>query len=387
FLKLMISENKYDIINIINEMKECIIMKQVIFKAAKLIGIDIIGITDVLDYSYMTDILIKRAADGLDCEFEERDLIKRLDARNVFQNCKSIIAIGVPYAFGYKKPETDNMGLLSVSSYGEDYHKKLNDLLKELAEEIKKYFDFEYKICVDTSPLIDREICKNAGVGNIGKNTLLINENYGSFINLGYLLTDLKIECDNIIKDEDICSDCNICIKSCPNKAIFKDGGINSRRCVSYLTQTKEYIPLEYRKNMKNQIYGCDICQIVCPKNQLNIEKRSNNDYSGLLVDLEEIFEITNKDFSAKYGMLSGSWRGKNVWKRNALIAVGNLSLYHMFDLVKEELSNDSDMIKIYAAWCLVKLDRKAATKILYNCMKNENDTIKREYLKLMEVL
>lgn len=382
----MISEIKYDIINIINETKECIInMKQVILQTAKLMGIDIIGITDVLDYSYLADSLNKRVAEGFDCEFEEQDINKRLDARNVFPNCKSIIAIGVPYAFGYKKPETNNMGLLSISSYGEDYHKKLNDLLKKLAEEIKRYLDFDYKICVDTSPLIDREICKNAGIGNIGKNTLLINKNFGSFINLGYLLTDLNIECDKSL-EVNICGSCDICIKSCPNKAILNEGGINARRCVSYLTQTKEYIPLEYRKNIKNQIYGCDICQIVCPKNKLNLEKKTSEDFSSLLVNLEEIFNMSNKEFSEKYGKLSGSWRGKNVWKRNALIAVGNLKLYHMFDLVKAELDNNSDMIKIYAAWCLLKLHNETAKEILYNRLKYEDDTIKKEYIKLLEV-
>lgn len=359
-------------------------MKNEIIEIADSLGIDIIGFTSVLDYNYLADYLTERKAKEFDCELEEKDINKRLNVRNVFPSCKSIIAIGVPYALGYKRPDAKGMGLLSVSSFGEDYHIKLNNLLKKLAEEIKKHIDYEYKICVDTSPLIDREICKNAGIGSYGKNSLLINEKVGSFINLGYLLTDLDIKSDNSF-NKNICDDCEICINSCPNKAILSEGGINSRRCVSYLTQTKEYIQLEYRKNMKNQIFGCDICQIVCPKNKLNTEKKSSNDYSSLLVDLEGILKMSNKEFFEKYGMLSGSWRGKNIWKRNALIAIGNLNLHNMFDVVKTELNNESDMIKIYAAWCLIKLNKKEAIEILYNCMKNENDTIKREYQKLME--
>lgn len=358
-------------------------MKQDIVKTAHLLGIDIIGFTDVLDYSYLGSYLYERRNKGFSCEFEEQNINKRLDVRNVFPDCKSIIAVGVPYALGYKRPDACDMGLLSVSSYGEDYHKKLTDLLKKLAEEIKKYIDFEYKICVDTSPLIDREICKNAGLGSYGKNTLLINEKFGSFINLGYLLTNLEIECDNRIS-EDICDGCDICIKSCPNKAILKEGGINARKCVSYLTQTKEYIPLDYRKKMKNQIYGCDVCQIVCPKNKHN-DKKTLQDYSNLIIDLEELIQMSNKEFQKKYGHLAGSWRGKNVWKRNALIAIGNMGLNSMFDMVENELNNDSDMIKIYAAWCLLKLNEEKAKEILHNKMNFENDTVKREYAKLVE--
>ncbi|MGD9569793.1 MAG: tRNA epoxyqueuosine(34) reductase QueG [Sedimentibacter sp.] len=359
-------------------------MKQMIIDAANSLGIEIIGFTSVINYSYLADYLTERKEKGFSCEIEEQDIMKRLDARNVFPNCKSIIAIGIPYARGYKNPLKKDMGLLSVSSYGLDYHKKLKGILKELGEEIKKLVNFEYKICVDTSPLIDKEICLRAGIGFYGKNTLLINEKFGSFINLGYLLTDLKIECDNNL-NKNICGSCEACIKSCPNNAILTEGGINSRRCVSYLTQTKEYIPLEYRKNMKNQIYGCDVCQLVCPKNKLNSEKTTENDYSNLFIGLQQILKISNEEFSLRYGYLSGSWRGKNVWKRNALVAIGNLRLDSMYDLVKNELDSDSQMIRMYAAWCLLQLNKENATEILNNRMKFENDTIKREYTKLTE--
>ncbi len=360
-------------------------MKQQIIEIANSLGINIIGFTSVLDYSYLNNILTERNKNGFNTEFEEQDINKRLDVRNVFPKCKSIIAIGYPYAEGYKKPVDKGKGLLSVSSYGEDYHKKLNSILYNLAEKIKKHKNFDYTICIDTSPLIDREICKNAGIGNYGKNNLLINENYGSFINLGYLLTDLEIEGTNMT-NIDICGKCDICIKSCPNNALSKDYGLNSKKCVSYLTQTKNYIPLEYRKNMKNQIYGCDVCQSVCPKNKQNSEKETNNNYSKLLIELKEIMHISNKDFINKYGHLSGSWRGKNVWKRNALISIGNLQLLSMYDIVKEELLNPSEMIKIYAAWSIIKLNKKGAMTELNNTLKYEDEKIKQEYMKLMEL-
>lgn len=357
-------------------------MKQKITDIANKLGIEIIGFTSVLNYSYLLNFLNDRKQKGYSCEFEEQDTNKRLDVRNVFPKCRSIIAIGVPYAKGYKRPVNNHKGLLSVVSYGEDYHKRLNDILKKLAEEIYKYKHFEYEICVDTSPLIDREICKNAKIGSYGKNTLLINEKFGSFINIGYLLTDLEIECSNSVNNIDICNDCNTCINSCPNKALLKGGGINARKCISYLTQTKEDIPEEYRINMKNQIYGCDVCQVVCPKNKANSDEKSTIDYTNLLIDLEELMKMSNKDFKLKYGRLSGSWRGKNVWKRNALIAIGNLQLESMFDLVRSELNNESELIRNYAYWCLMKLNKEKAKELLYNCKEKENDTINSEILE-----
>lgn len=332
-------------------------MKEKILEIANSIGIDIIGFTNVLDYSYLSNYFMERANKGYNCEFEEQNLSKRFNVKSLLPECKSIIAIGVPYGLGYSKPIAKDKGLLSIVSYGENYHIKLTNILTNLVEEIKQHMPFKYKICVDTSPLIDREICKNAGIGSYGKNTLLYNKDYGSFINLGYILTDLDIECNNITHNINICGDCNKCINSCPNNAILSEGGINARRCISYLTQTKEPIREEYIKNIRNQIYGCDICQVVCPMNKIKFDKLLNIDYNNLLIDLKELMQITNKDFQLKYGSLSGSWRGRNVWKRNALIAIGNLKLIDLYDVVKEELDNPSLMIKTYAKWCLDRLE------------------------------
>ena len=360
-------------------------MKNKIIEIAKDMGIDAVGVTSTLNYDYLYDLLYDRAIKGYSSEYEDQDINRRLDARNIFPECKSIIAIGLPYAEGYKKLVSSNKGLLSVVSIGQDYHVKIKNILDSLAYKIKNHIDFNYVTCVDTSPLLDREICKNAGIGQYGKNTLLINENYGSFINLGYLLTDIEIVSNTLVNTVDICRDCEICIKSCPNNAILKDGGINSNRCVSNLTQTKSYIPIEFRHNMGNQIYGCDVCQLVCPKNKKNSELEQTKDYNELFIDLEELLNISKTDFNNKYGSSSGSWRGRNIWKRNALISIANLGLNTMYDNVKKELENPSDMIKIYSSWSLMKLDRQKASDILNNNLKYENDTIKREYIKLLE--
>lgn len=360
--------------------------KQIILEIADYLGIKAIGFTNILDYSYLNDFFNEREKNNYSNELEETDLNKRLHIKNYFDSCKSIIAVGIPYAEGYKKINVHDKGLLSVVSYGLDYHVKIKNLLTDFVSKIKEYVSFEHRIIVDTSPLLDREICKNAGIGMYGKNSMLISDTYGSFINLGYILTDIEIDCDNIVKNVDICNNCGICINSCPNKAIIKGGVINTKRCVSYLTQTKDYIPLEYRKNMTNHIYGCDACQLACPKNKKVSELISNCDYNELTVDLKEIITISNSDFNKRYGLMSGSWRGRNVWKRNALIAISNLEMKSMFDTVKQELKNPSEIIKIYTAWSLLSLNYEKGSDLLHNIIKYENDNIIHEYKKLLEV-
>lgn len=359
-------------------------MKQKIYEVAYDMSYEIVGITSVLNYDYLRPIFNERVDRNYYNELQEQDIEKRLNAKNVFIDCKSIIAVGFSYAKGYKNIDKKDKGLISLISYGEDYHQIVYKSLKVFANKLEKYINFKYKICVDTTPLVDKEICRNSGIGNYGKNSLLINEDFGSFIYLGYLLTNIEIE-ENDNKFIDICKDCDICIKSCPNNAILTNGKINTKKCVSYLTQTKNYIPVEYRKKMGNHIYGCDVCQLVCPKNEKILLKKSTNDYRELLVDLKELLSITNSQFINKYGSTSGGWRGKNIWKRNAIISIANLDLKNMFDLLKDELKNPSDMIKIYSAWTLLNLNRKKAVDILYSNLKYENDIIVDEYNKLLE--
>jgi len=360
-------------------------MKQKIYEIANNMGYEAVGITSVLNYDYLRPILKNRISKNHYNELQEQDVEKRLFVKDVFTECKSIIVVGFPYAKGYNQVNSTDKGLISLISFGEDYHHVVNRSLNKFAQNLNKYFKFDYKICVDTSPLVDKEICMKSGIGSYGKNALLINKNLGSFINLGYILTDLNIEESSDNKFEDICQNCHLCIKACPNKAILKNGVIDTKKCISYLTQTKNYIPLEYRENMRNHIYGCDVCQLVCPKNKDILSMNSNNNYKEILVDLKEVLNITKSQFAEKYGNTSGGWRGKNIWKRNAIISIANLDLNYFFESLKDELKNPSEMIKFYSAWALMKLNKQKASDILNSNLKYENDIVINEYKKLLE--
>lgn len=302
-------------------------VKELIVEKARELNIDKIGFIDGSPLLDLEEYLQCRFDSGLQTEFEEIDIKKRIDAKLAFPNCKSIIVIAISYNVEYMAEKNNILrGILSKSSWGLDYHKVLKDKIGKLIEEIQTHVDFDYKSYVDTGPLIERELANKAGIGYYGKNCSIINHDYGSFIFIGYIMTDLDMETDeNKLLSE--CGECDLCIRACPTNAL-EPYKLNPKKCISYLTQTKDIIPLEYRTQMGTKIYGCDTCQLVCPKNK-GIKLSSHEEFiphvtSGY-IDILELLNMSNKEFRNKYGSMAGSWRGKNVLKRNALIALGNM--------------------------------------------------------------
>ncbi len=302
---------------------------------------------------------------------------------------KSIIAIGMSYNVEdslTEKKLNNPIGVLSKSSWGIDYHLILRKKLEELVREIKKVKDFQYKAFVDTGPLVDREIAKRAGLGWYGKNNSIINDKFGSFIFIGYLVTDLEIISDDVVNEQ--CGSCMICINACPTGAIDYDHRMNAKRCISYLTQTKERIPYDLRDKMGTKIYGCDTCQNYCPKNK-EAFKSKNKSFEPLvangLIDLYELLKISNKDFKERFGQISASWRGKNVLRRNCIIALGNLRDRNSIRLLVDTMDDQSPMIREYSAWALLKIDKELGRKVTNEHInKEKNYEVKEEMEKLL---
>lgn len=334
-------------------------IRQYIIDKSKKLNIDIIGFTDCEPLENLREYMIERKNLNRQTEFEETDLEKRLNPKATFPQCKSIITIGISYNNDYKeRPDYKLKGILSKSTWGIDYHIVLKSRMEGLIEEIKKVTNFNYQYYVDTGPLIDREIARKSGIGYYGKNCLIINEKYGSFIFIGYILTDLDIYKYSSPKESE-CGDCNLCIKACPTGALEGPFRVNPKKCISYLTQTKDNIPYDLREKMGYKIYGCDTCQTVCPKNKgvlrPNHEEFIPWDTKGY-VDLEKLLYISNKEFKGLYGKMAGSWRGKNILKRNAIIALVNTKDKDNIKLLLPLLEYSSPLVKEYALWAINKL-------------------------------
>lgn len=330
-------------------------LKDFIIEKSKDVGIDICSFTDCESLLNLKDYLNYRIENNLNTSFEEEDLDKRLDPKLTLDSCKSIIVLAMSYNIELlEKPDYRLRGLLSKSSWGMDYHRILNKKIEELIGEIKSRIDFEYKYFVDTGPLVDRELAKKSGLGYYGKNASIINPEYGSFIFLGYILTDLDIEKDEEIEEE--CGECDLCIRACPTGALESPYRVNPKKCISYLTQTKDDIPLELRGKMGIKLYGCDTCQNVCPKNK-GIKKSTNKEFYPSLtkgyLDIEEMMTISNREFKKKYGHMAGSWRGRKIIKRNSIIALGNMKDRRNIGLLEKELEDQDRVIRYYADWAL----------------------------------
>ncbi len=333
-------------------------LKNYIISKSKELNIDTIGFTDNSPFLEEKEYIIRRRKENKETSFEEKDISKRIDPLKTLSTCKSIIVIGMSYNVDYdKKVSYELKGRLSKSSWGNDYHRVLNNKIESLIEEIKKIEKFEYKYFVDTGPLMDRALAKRSGLGYSGKNCSIINDEYGSFIFLGYILTNLELKADSRIEEK--CGDCKLCIEACPTGALEEAYKLNPKKCISYLTQSKDKIPIEYRSKMGIKIYGCDTCQLVCPKNK-EIKKSTHKEFipekTKGYMNLEELLNISNRQFKKKYGHIAGSWRGKTILKRNAIIALGNRRQVENINLLVKELKDPNPMIREYASWAIVRI-------------------------------
>jgi epoxyqueuosine reductase len=314
--------------------------KELIKQYCSKLGLDIVGFTECRIYSELQGLFQARKEKNIENEFEEKDMDKRMNPFIYMAEGKTIISIAFPYFFKGLVKEN-----ISFSRYtlGEDYHRVLGKYLKKITEFIEGlggkalYF-------VDSNSLPERYIAFLSGLGFIGKNNMLITEKYGSYVFLGEIITDLDLltleEKENTFKDKvnkidkfAECSNCELCIKSCPTKSLKqkdknKTALNNPNLCLSYITQKKN-IEDRWFSLIGGRIWGCDDCQDVCPYNQVveesNIEEFRPKQYMKN-VDLNEVSNLSNEQFKEKYSNTSCSWRGKNIIIRNALIAAANTS-------------------------------------------------------------
>lgn len=281
----------------------------------KSLGLDTVGITGVnVNYE-----LEKKLKERIEKEhitgMEEPILENRINPKNIMRDAKSIIVCAFPYHIDNEKESN-----LSRYCRGLDYHIVAKELLQKVCDYLDENIEgFEYKIFVDNGPLVDRELAYLSGIGYFGINNNIITDKYGSYVFIGYIINNYEFSLDKPLDKE--CMKCGKCVKYCPGNALLGNYDMNPRKCLSYITQKKEELSLEEVKAIKNsgKIFGCDICQEVCPHNK-NIKETHIEEFMKDLIlnlDFEEIDEISNKEFKRRYGNRAFSWRGKKIIKRN----------------------------------------------------------------------
>lgn len=352
-----------------------------VIRYSKIIGIDKIGFagTDVFDE--LKQRLVTHREKGYESGFEEPDLDKRVTPKKVLPQAKSIIAIALAYPSKMKDAPRSRKGayrgILCRASWGQDYHHILRERMHKLEQYLRERLqDVHIESMVDTGELSDRAVAERAGIGWSGKNTAIITKEFGSWVYLGEMLTSIPFEPDQPITES--CGTCNKCVDACPTGALVQGGQLDSQKCIAFVTQLKNFVPMQYREKIGNRLYGCDTCQTVCPENK----KKHFNHHSEMVPDpevskplLTPLLEMSKSEYRQKFGSTASSWRGKKPIQRNAIIGLGNFRDVSAVPKLIKLLMNDArPAIRGTSAWSLGKIGGEKATRALSDALNIEDD-------------
>ena len=249
----------------------------------------------------------------------EREPAKRTDPRLIFPDAKSVISVAMNY---YSPDEHNPTGKISRYAWGDDYHDIVKEKLRALLEWIIAAIPNAMgKVCVDTAPVMDKAWAVRSGIGWLGKHSNVITQEYGSWIFLGEILLNLELEYDEPVSDH--CGSCTACLDACPTKAITEPFVVDSNRCISYATieLRSEALPDEISSNLNGWLYGCDICQDVCPWNRFEKptdEPRFAPRFGETSLDLDAVESLTPENYAERFRKSAMKRTKLTGLKRNA---------------------------------------------------------------------
>jgi len=355
---------------------------QIIKEEGFRLGFDLIGVAPVGDYpesQYYKKWLNKGYEATM--SYMSKNPGRREDVRNIMPGAKSVISCALNYNsdYPYSVSQKDrNKGWIARYAWGDDYHgivnEKLNTLKSFIIENIED--EFNSKVYVDTGPVLERMYGKYSGVGWVGKNTCIINQEMGSWLFLGEIITNLELDYDSQVPDR--CGTCTECIDRCPTNAIREPYVLDSSSCISYFTiENKGEIPDKYREAIGNNVFGCDICQDVCPWN-INANNETDDAFlprEGLFQpDLGYLLGLEQEEFSSIFKNSPIKRAKRKGIIRNVLVAIGNSGSSEYVDLVYNLLDDIDPMIRSHAVWTLWKIQGQQCLTALKSMLKSETD-------------
>jgi epoxyqueuosine reductase len=299
---------------------------------------------------------------------DDRACARRADPRLILPECKSILALAAPYADpksaeASEEPDPGPNGRVAAYAWGDDYHNVFIPKLKELVAFIEKQVGHPVpnRYYTDTGPILERDLAQRAGLGWIGKNTCLINPKHGSYFLLAEILLGIELEPDSSFTT-DHCGTCTRCIKACPTDCILPDRTIDARRCISYLTiELKDDIPEELRPLLGDWVFGCDVCQMVCPWNRF-ANQEVNDAFSPRpdvpRPNLIRELELTPETFNRKFKNSPVKRAKRRGYLRNVAVALGNSRERKTISALEKAQNNEEELVHKHATWALKKVTR-----------------------------
>jgi epoxyqueuosine reductase len=305
--------------------------------------------------------------------------------RGVLDGARSLVMLGTAYRTSEPAAAGPGQGRVSRYAWGFDYHDLLREKLSRLAECVLVEAPAAHvRGIVDTAPLLEREFAELAGLGWIGKNTLLLNRKLGSWFFLAALLTDLELEYDQP-HAANHCGTCTACLDACPTGAFVGPYQLDAQRCISYLTiELRGAVPAELRPGMGDWVFGCDVCQEVCPWNNhapASAEPSFGPSADRNPLDLAELFDLSEADFRRGFRH-TPLWRAKRRGMlRNAAIALGNRPTPEAVGALVRGLEDPEPLVRGACAWALGRFNSPAAVQALRRRLEAELDAAVRAEL------
>jgi len=288
--------------------------------------------------------------------------------RYVLEGVRSVLMLGLPYRTTEAQPPQPGQGRISRYAWGGDYHDVIHDKLKRLIAHLRELESAATaRGVVDTAPLLEREFAQLAGLGWVGKHTLLINKPAGSYFFLAALLTDQELAYDEAFT-ADHCGTCRACLDACPTQAFPQPYVLDASRCISYLTiELRDEIPAELRAGIGNWLFGCDVCQDVCPWNQKREGRIAEADdvFDPVAdtnpIDLIALFDLDDDAFRRRFRH-SPLWRARRRGiLRNAAIVLGNQQATAAVPALTRGLNDTEPLVRGACAWALEQIAQAAS--------------------------
>ena len=357
-------------------------LRRLVDQTAGEVGFDLVAVTTADEFGHDRDIAVRRIDDGLmdGLPWFNGERVRRGSSPDeLLPGARSIISLGWSYRPA-EEEETDaapGHGLIARYARGRDYHRVMKHRMRRMVLDLQDRLgsQFAARWYVDDGPMLDRAAAARAGLGWFGKNGNILNPTYGSWILLGQLITDLPLVADAPLSKT--CGQCARCIPACPTDAIVAPYVVDNRRCISYLTiEHKGDIPRELRPAMGNWVFGCDICQEVCPVNR---KARATNDPNFgrrdlSAVDLVELLEMTEEEFRRRFAGTPIMRAKREGMQRNAGVALGNLGDADAVPALSQALQTAAPVVRSHAAWALGRIGSADARQILSAAADTESD-------------
>jgi len=345
-------------------------------------GFDIVRVTTADAFKRDEAAALERIRDGHMDGFtwytEER--VRRANRpQELLEGAESVISLALSYNTGEpREPDAEPRGKIARYAWGDDYHDVIKGRLRDFAARLPEIAGrpVNTRIFVDDGPMNDRAAAARAGIGWFGKNTNILTQSHGSWVFLAQVITDIPLSPDRPLKKT--CGDCVLCIDACPTGAIVTPYVIDNKRCISYLTiELRGSIPRELRSQIGDWVFGCDICQDVCPVNRKAIGSlepafQQRHDFAApALIPLLELDQVA---FSERFRR-SPIKRAKRVGlQRNVCVALGNIGDPAAVPSLANSLQHESDIVRGHAAWALGRIGGNESRAALASALEDETD-------------